>query len=257
MKFRIAVKVLTVLLFSVNIGVCQENAPVVKDNNFVMAFIRPETQYVGKWQKLVHTEVFKRLGIKAEFRNYPPKRASIEADAGNVDGEPARIYQYATEHPNLIRVEENLFSMNYSAFAVQDSIPQLKGWDSLKGTDYRVEYWRGIKITEDNLHRVVRNENLSAITEQVQGLKKLVSGRTDLFVDEESGILTLSQLPEFKDSKIRSVGIMESAPLYPYLHKKHASLAPKMAEIIKAMKAEGLIEQYRMMLDKEFGIVRK
>ncbi len=77
-----------------------------------------------------------------------------------------------------------------------------------------------------------------------------------MFVDEESGILTLLQTPEFKDSKIRIAGVMESFPIYPYLHKKHASLAPKMAEIIKAMKAEGLIEQYRIMVDKEFGIVR-
>jgi hypothetical protein len=30
-----------------------------------------------------------------------------------------------------------------------------------------------------------------------------------------------------------------------------------MAEIIKAIKAEGLIEQYRMILEKEFGIIRK
>jgi len=55
----------------------------------------------------------------------------------------------------------------------------------------------------------------------------------------------------------RIAGVMESAPTYPYLHKKHASLAPKMAEIIKTMKTEGLIEKYRIEVDKEFGIVRK
>jgi hypothetical protein len=30
-----------------------------------------------------------------------------------------------------------------------------------------------------------------------------------------------------------------------------------MAEVIKAMKAEGLIERYRVIVDNEFGIVRK
>jgi len=41
------------------------------------------------------------------------------------------------------------------------------------------------------------------------------------------------------------------------VHKRHTSLAPQMAEVIKAMKTEGLIEQYRMAVDKEFGVVRK
>jgi len=258
MRFRIVVAtLLTVLLFSVNNGVCQESSPALKDNTFVMAFIRPETHYFGKLQRLVYTEVFRRLRIKAEFRNYPAKRVSAEADAGNVDGETTRPYQYAAEHPNLIRVEEFLFNVNFSAFAVQDSVPKLKGWDSLKGTTYRVEYRRGTNICEINLPKVVNRENISDITEPDQGLKKLVSGRTDVFIDEESGILTLLQTPDFKDSKIRLAGLMESFPVYPYLHKKHASLVPKMAEVIKAMKTEGLIEQYRMAVDKEFGVVRK
>jgi len=256
MKFRI-VTALLIVLFSVNSAMCQESAPVPKDNTFVMATSRPEDSYLGKYWRLIYTEVFKRLSIKVEFRNYPSKRASIEANDGNVDGEFARPYKYADEYPNLIRVEEVLDAVNMSAFTAKDSIPPLKGWDSLKGTNYKVEYRRGFMTTASNLSKVVSSENLSDITEPLQGLKKLVSGRTDVFVDEESGIITLLQTPEFKDSKIRLAGIMEPFLTYPYVHKKHAALAPKMAEVIKAMKAEGLIEQYRRVIDKEFGVVRK
>ncbi len=248
---------LLIVMFSVHNAICQESAPALKDNTFVLAMLRAENDHLGKWQRLTYTEIFKRLGMKIEFRDYPAKRAGIEADAGNVDGEPGRIFSYADEHPNLIRVEESPFSLNFSAFAVKDSIPQLSGWDSLKGTKYKVEYQRGIKICEINLPKVVSRENLSDVTEAEQGLKKLISGRTDLFVYDEIGLLILLKRPEFKDSNVRLVGVMESGVIYPYLHKKHAALAPKMAEIIKAMKAEGLIEQYRMMVEKEFGIVRK
>jgi ABC-type amino acid transport substrate-binding protein len=244
-------------MFSVNNVMCQESAPALKDNTFVMAFIRPETQYTGKWQRLIYAEVFKRLGIKAEFRDYPVKRASIEADAGNVDGEAGRIYPYAVEHPNLIRVEESLFFMIFSAFGIKPSISQLSGWDSLKGKNYKVEYRRGTQLCEINLFKVMNRENISEVTDTEQGIKKLISGRTDLFVEDEVSVLSLMQMTEFKGSKIRTVGIMESFPLYLYLHKKHAALVPKMAEIIKAIKAEGLIEQYRMMVEKEFDIVRK
>jgi hypothetical protein len=256
MRFSIVAALLTVLL-SVNNVMCQENAPALKDNTFVMAFIRPETHYLGKWQRFIYTEVFRRLGLKPEFRDYPPKRASIEADAGNVDGDAGRISAYADDHPNIIRVGEFIFTVNYFVFAVKPSIPQLNGWDSLKETNYLVSYTRGVTAFENNLPKTVRKENLSDVTEPIQGLKKLISGRVDLFVEEEFGILTLLQTPEFRDSNIRSVGVMESFSVYPYLHKKHAALAPKMAEVIKAMKAEGLVEKYRVMVDKEFGIVRK
>jgi polar amino acid transport system substrate-binding protein len=256
MRPNILVALLIVLL-SVNNVMCQESAPALKDNAFIMAAGRPENDYLGKWQRLTYTEIFKRLGIKVEFRDYPPKRASMEADAGNVDGEPGRPHRYAAEHPNLIRVEASPFFQNFSAFAAKNSIPLLKGWDSLKGTDYKVEYRRGVTTCETNLSKAVSKENLTDITDPIQGLKKLASGRIDLFIYDEEWILPLLQTPEFKDSKIRSVGLMESVPLYAYLHKKHAALAPKMAEIIKAMKAEGLIEQYHMMVDEEFGIVRK
>jgi len=257
MKFGIVTAMLTVLLFSVSNAMCQESAPAMKDNTFVMAIGRPENDYLGKWQRMSYTEIFNRLGIKVEFRDYPPKRASIETDAGNVDGEPGRPHRYAAEHPNLIRVEASPFFQNFSAFAAKGSIPLLKGWDSLKGTDYKVEYRRGVTTCETNLSKAVSKENLTDITDPIQGLKKLASGRIDLFVYDEEWILPLLQTPEFKDSKIRSVGLMESVPLYAYVHKKNAALASKMAEIIKAMKSEGLIEQYRMTVDKEFGIVRK
>lgn len=256
MRFNIILTSL-VVLFSVHNAICQESAPALKDNTFVMTTIKSENDYLGKWLRQAYTEVFRRMGLKVEFKQYPAKRASMEAEAGNVDGELGRPYDYLSEHTNLIRVEESLFPLTFSAFTVQIPIPELNGWESLKGTNYRVGYIRGVRTTESNLPNVIGKENLSDVTEPAQGLKQLISGRIDLFVDEESGILTLLNSPEFKDSKIRSAGIMGSVHLYPYLHKKHADLAPKMAEVIKAVKAEGLVEQYRVAVEKEFGIVRK
>ncbi len=143
MRFNIVIVILTSLFFSVSNVMCQES---FKENTFVMAFNRPENDHLGKWERLIHTEIFRRLGVKIEFRDYPTKRAGMEADAGNVDGEAGRIYQYADAHPNLIRVEESLLAVSYAAFTAKDSIPQLNGWNSLKGTTYYVEYQRGIKI---------------------------------------------------------------------------------------------------------------
>jgi hypothetical protein len=53
--------------------------------------------------------------------------------------------------------------------------------------------------------------------------------------------------PDFKDStRVRKVLVLGTEPLYPYLAHKNAELAPRLAATIKAMKAEGLIECYRV-----------
>ena len=56
-------------------------------------------------------------------------------------------------------------------------------------------------------------------------------------------MLTLFE-DEFKDTNIRSAGVMGAFPLNAYLLPEHADLAPKMSAVIKEMKAEGLIERY-------------
>lgn len=35
-------------------------------------------------------------------------------------------------------------------------------------------------------------------------------------------------------------------PLHAFLHHKHAALAPRLAEALRQMKAEGVIERYRI-----------
>ncbi|NJL60277.1 MAG: hypothetical protein HC887_12250 [Desulfobacteraceae bacterium] len=72
MRLRISGALLMVL-FSVNNGVCQGNTPTLKDSTFVMATIRAEDDYLGKLWRLTYTEIFRRFGVKAEFRDFPPK----------------------------------------------------------------------------------------------------------------------------------------------------------------------------------------
>jgi ABC-type amino acid transport substrate-binding protein len=129
------------------------------------------------------------------------------------------------------------------AFATNAAI-QLNGWESLRGATYRVEYLIGA-VVERNLQQVVKPGLLSAVATAEQALKKLRAGRTDIFVHVESLVLPLLQTPEFKDAGIAPVGVMEKQDAYPFLHNKHAALAPKLAEVMQQMKAEGLFAQYQ------------
>lgn len=232
--------------FSPEIVESQETKATWKVNTFRMAINRPRESPLYRWVELIYTEVFSRLNIKLEVESYPLKRASTHANTGKVDGEPARIYSYATSYPNLVRVEESVFSMTVVAYTADPSTPELNGWKSLKNTDYLIEYPHGMKICEDNLSKVVKPEQLRSISESHQGLAMLADKRIDLYVDDLNATAPLVHDPKLQlQNKVRVVGVMESIPLYMYVYKRHQSMTPQLATIIKTMKSEGLIEQYR------------
>lgn len=203
--------------------------------------------FEGKWLRLIYTEVFRRLGYELQYDGYPTMRASAMSDAGEVDGEIERVFTYSERHPNLIRVDESHFSTTIVAYAVKPGI-ELTGWDSLKNTDYTVDYRRGVTVVERGLTTVVKPENLSTITTTEQGLKKLIVGRIDLYVDVENLVtdkLRTINPAEFDTSAIYKAGIMEETTLHMFLHKKNAALVPKVADVLKAMKQEGLVDRYK------------
>jgi polar amino acid transport system substrate-binding protein len=229
-----------------------------RHNIFTMAMNRPEDDFSFKWCKLIYTEAFRRLGYQLTLKYYPLTRASVMADSGKVDGEPVRIHSYALSHPNLVRVNEPVYSANILAFTTLPNLTGLNGWNSLQGKTYLIGYPRGSKICHDNLIKAVRPEFLSTCSDASLGLKKLLAGRTDIYMDGDIVTFSLLQSPQFKTppfdgSTVRVAGKMETIPLFGYLHKRHAALAKQLADIIQAMKMEGLIEQFRERAGQEIG----
>jgi polar amino acid transport system substrate-binding protein len=238
-------------------GYCNDKPTPDRSTPFVMAMIRPESDYLGKWWRLIYTEMFQRLGKKVEFRDYPSKRAAAEIDEGRADGEPGRIKEYIHSHPNLIRVDEPLFALNFTAFVTDPSISNLNSWNDLKGLSYKVSYNRGIRICEINLPKVVEADKLSSVTDPIQGIRQLSVNFIAIYVDEESGILTLLKNPGFGNKSIHMAGVLETAYVYPYIHKKNADQATRMLAVLKAMKEEERIEFYHRQVDQEFDVYRK
>ena len=222
-------------------------------DTITMAFQQEPFEHpIWRWAELIYTEAFHRIGLEFHYKVYPSARASMMADSGRVDGEPARIIGYDKIFPNLVRVEEVIVEQKIVAHVIDPDIT-LDGWESLRGTGYRVDYLRGSQIQEQNLPKVVNAERLSAISQAVQGFKKLIVGRIEVFVSDNMTVQPLLASPEFKDSGIREAGILQDISTYPYLHKRHAALAPKLAEVLKQMKEEGLIQQYLQQAKQEFA----
>ena len=210
---------------------------------------RKPDNFLAKWLNMVYTEAFRRLNMEFVYKYTSPKRCMLLSDSGKVDGELWRVYDYSSVHSNLIRVEESPFSNRFCAYATAPDI-KLNGWESLRDTDYKVDYRRGQKKTHEKLPGIVRKENLSTINHWTHGLKRLIAGRTDIYVDIEWTIKDALKADEFENSNIHIVGVMEEMTSHAFLHKKHKELAPKLSAVLKEMKNEGLIEKYKAMAEK-------
>lgn len=221
---------------------------------FVMTADGEPTTYASRWVALIYHEAFKRLGIPFQLENYPLARRAALVEEGIADGEGSRVYSYGNNRPNLVRVEESLIDLGFALYTANPSV-RLERIEDLRATHYLVEYRRGILICETAVKGAVAADRISDVLTQQQGLKKLIAGRTDLYCDIDVYVRQELQSPEFKGvTNVRKViSIGQAVPTYPYLNKKHAELAPRLAAVIRQMKAEGLIEAYRLQVERDLG----
>lgn len=227
--------------------------PAAPEKPFIMTMDGDPTVYGPRWGTLIYREAFRRLGIPLQIEFYTLARRAALVDEGGADGESARVYNYGHNRPHLVRVEESLIDLSFSLYTANPSL-RLERLEDLRTTPYLVEYRRGILICENTLKQVVPSVRISDVPTQAQGLKKLIAGRTDLYCDLDLYVRQELQSPEFKAAKVRQVvSIGQAVPTYPFLNRKHADLAPRLAAVLKQMKAEGLIETYRLQVDRDLG----
>ncbi len=256
------VTVILVCLLGIAVATSADtNAP----SQLTFVYTRPKDHPVTQWLILIYTEALKRMNIEFVFIEVPPRRASAYSNAGRVDGELGRVYNYNTRFPNLIRVEEHNHFVTFLAFATDPAIA-LDRWESLKDTNYRVEYRRGLKKAAEQLPLVVPSNRLSSVDTLEQAIRKLLSGRTDVFIDVGDMVLNYLSSQAFQDvcqemgqekgKRIHPVGLMEQTTGHAWLHERHRELAPRLAAVLREMKAEGLFAVYRDQVGLSFDDVK-
>jgi polar amino acid transport system substrate-binding protein len=182
-------------------------------------------------------EAMGRLGLPWRLLSLPSERSLHEANAGAVDGEGLRVPGLSAQYPNLIQVPESFTSISFVAFGrvpAGGAAPRLEqGWRDLSA--YRVAHIVGWKLFEASvgntraLHKVDKPEQL---------FRMLESGRIDLALYTRADGLAL----------VRSLGLggiqvlepaLKDVDMYLYLHRRHADLVPRLAQVVRAMKADG------------------
>ena len=112
----------------------------------------------------------------------------------------------------------------------------------LRGKGYKFGIFKGIKSFEKKLPLYVKKENIIALNGFEQILKMLQARRIDIYI----GATILDESAPMKSDKYKDivrVGIVDEKVLYPWLNKKHKALVPRLANALKAMKADGTYQK--------------
>lgn len=259
------IKKYRLIIFTVAVILLQQalTVPYARAEKIVLVATKTGSYYV-RYCKLAYTEAFKRLGYTFDIMECPSKRCGIMANTGQVDGIMTRVFDYNKDYPNIVRVNYIMFQHRFLAFALDPSI-KLEGWNSLADTKFQVLYLHGSARPANKLTRLVNSDNLQTVASSRQGLFMLVHGRTDIYVDLEALVMPVLEQSENGDffllpvksnepdnnasevysSPIYMAGVLETVNAYPFLHKKHQKLAPKLAAVLHNMEQEGLFEKFK------------
>ncbi len=222
---------------------------------FAMGVDHDETSFAGRWISRIYGEAFRRLGVPLRFVVYPTKRLSVMLAGGEVDGEAWRAPDYAIAYPDLVRVDEAVVDGRFALYAA-GSLARLERIEDLAAANLRVQYRRGVLVCENTLKRWQPAPRLSDVTSTEQGLRNLLESPADTALcDTELAVESALHSARFKGAApiVRLLSLSGSVPLYPYLHRKNAAMAPRLAAVLRQMKSEGLIERYRREVDREFA----
>ena len=220
---------------------------------FAIGTSQEAESFLGRWQRRIYPELFRRLGMTVQFKVMPLQRLTVASEQGAVDGEVARIGSYAAQHPELVRVDEPVYDIVWALFSIDTGL-RLSALGELAVQPLRVTYQRGIALCEQALKAVVPADRLLDVGTDAQGFNMLRVGRSDLHCTGDLSLPTLQSLPELRGVDISHRVLDISAnPLFPLVHKRHAELAPRLAAALKQMKAEGLIERYRAEVLREMA----
>ena len=197
---------------------------------------------------LVVTEVFRRLGVKAEVSVILASARGIQlVEDGVDDGLTARVIGLDEKYPNLVRVPEKIFDNDFVAATLAGNGAN-PSWTVTSFADLAprtVAYIIGWQIFDRNVGTV---RTLTQAKDSDQLLTLLGNGRAEVILHERWQVLWHARL---KNMILRVFEPpLAPVPMYMYLHRKYADLVPRVAAELAAMKKDGT---YRALAERAFG----
>lgn len=211
-----------------------------------IAWPKLKCSYCYQLALLLYSEAFGRLGYAVELNTFPHERSLLETNAGRMDMEAGRIRfndTLSAKYPNLVRVDEPIRTIHLGAYTLDVSL-HLSDWKDFTGQTLVIGYSRGFKLVEKRLAQYqVPAQYLREVTDVRQGARMLKRRRIDVLLALELPMADLMDGAESGQTGIQLAGMLEQIPVYPYVHQKHRALAPRLAQVLRAMKADGTYDR--------------
>src|SRR5690554_2523589 len=187
-----------------------------------------------------YAQSFARLGYDFSISTFPVARGLKMLNSGRLDGDCSRSETLLDNLNNsaIVKVKTIIRTTDYGIWS---HLPDLRinSIDDLKKQPYRIGYSNGTRVVEEFLQRNSLT-NTIAVEGMSNGLRMLSAQRFDLFLTGNGLVYE-----QHKDLDLRNPiymsGILFHDRSYPYLHKKHEKLRPKLeAELKKLIPPEGI-----------------
>lgn len=211
---------------------------------FSTGMIEPWTNGAGTgFHQLLIRDVLAKLGKTAELEVIPASSRAIKlADDGIIDGLTGRVAGLEKEYPNLIAVPERMFVNDFVA-CTSPGGKLAANWAETR--PFSVAYVIGWQIFEHHLPPV---RELTTVKDSAQLLSLLKAGRAELILHERWQILWLAR--QMNVPLACAEPPLAKVSMFIYLNRRHADLAPAMADTLRRMKADG---SYETIARKVFG----
>lgn len=182
------------------------------------------------------TEAFRRLGLEVKLVQLPSERALQNADQGIDDGNYVRIAGLSALYPNLLMVPEPMSSFPCVAFTRDPGLKAL-AWTDLSGP--QVAYVLGWKLVELNVPAI---RTLQSVRDQEALFVLLDKGRARIVLADLHTGREIIRRKGYRNMRALLPPLADP-PMFLYLHKRHADLVPRLAEILRDMRRDGTLQR--------------
>lgn len=194
---------------------------------------------------IVVGEAFHRAGLNLKLVKLPAERGLINANEGIDDGDLSRIAGIEKVYPNLVRVPEKIFNMDFVAFS-RSKLVKHASWYSLQ--PYSVGYITGWKIFEQNL---LPGTEITTAEAPEQLMKMLELGRIQFALYSRWMGLAILKNMHNKDIRVIEPALAQRA-MYIYLNKRYRRYIPALSRALRKIKKEGM---YTRVCEEKFSSI--
>lgn len=184
--------------------------------------------------KTLFNAIYAPLGIKPSVQFLPSKRGLFLANTKQVDAEAGRTLKVAAQYPNLVVVPESLITQQTLYFC-------LKKADCAKSETLRYALIRGFEAGK----AFCDINGLDCLYEQSPTFLStaFATGAIDTLIGSHSSAAQLLCQSELEEVFYRVESSLDVVS-YHLIHKSHNSKVEKLAEAIRRVKQNGILDQF-------------